>query len=364
MKPVTFPLILVFSLFVTFFSCSNKSSKSRKPVSAIVISPQKSNYAFGDKISVNVKTKIKGGEIESVKLFLNGQLLKESKEFDFTATDIELKQLGNSTFTVEAVKTDGQNNTRSQVISVFSNEPAQKYTYQVVKTYPHAKEHYTQGLEFYNNTLYEGTGEYGTSGIFKERYETGGIEKTVKLEDKYFGEGITILNDKIYQLTYKHQKGFVYQLADFALIDTFTFRSAEGWGLTNDGTNLIMSDGTHLLTWINPNDYSVVKTLQVANNRGLMNNLNELEYVNGSIYANVYTTDIIVQIDPETGKVISEINLKGILDMYKNIGDKIDYLNGIAFNEKTGNLFVTGKYWPKMFEIKLVAPLNLPKGEK
>jgi glutamine cyclotransferase len=115
-----------------------------------------------------------------------------------------------------------------------------------------------------------------------------------------------------------------------------------------------MSDGTHLLTWINPVDFTVVKKVQVANNRGLVNNLNELEYINSTIYANVYTTDIIVQIDPETGKVISEINLAGILNMYKNAGDKIDYLNGIAFNQKTGTLFVTGKYWPKMFEIKLV----------
>lgn len=354
MRPVTFPLILVFSIFVTFFSCSNKSSKSRKPVSTIVVSPQKSNYAFGDKISVNVKTKIKNGDIESVKLYMNSQLLKESKELDFTVSDVELKLLGNNSLTVEAVKTDGQKNSRSQVVSVFSNEPAQKYTYQVIKNYPHTKEHYTQGLEFYNNTLYEGTGEYATSGIFKKRYETGEIDKTVKLEDKYFGEGITILNDKIYQLTYKNKTGFVYQLSDFALIDTFTFHPAEGWGLTNDGTNLIMSDGTHILTWINPVNFSVVKTLQVANNRGLMTNLNELEYVNGTIYANVYTTDIIVQIDPETGKVISEINLTGILDMYKKPGDKIDYLNGIAFNQKNGNLFVTGKYWPKMFEIKLV----------
>jgi glutamine cyclotransferase len=202
--------------------------------------------------------------------------------------------------------------------------------------------------------LYEGTGEYGTSGLFKKRFETGETDKKVMLADKYFGEGITILNDKIYQLTYKHQKGFVYQLSDFALIDTFTFRSPEGWGLTNDGTNLIMSDGTHVLTWINPVDYTVVKTVQVANNRGLVNNLNELEYIDGTIYANIYTTDIIVQIDPETGKVISEINLAGILNMYKNAGDKVDYLNGIAFNKTTGKLFVTGKYWPKMFEIKLI----------
>lgn len=354
MKSVTFPLILVFSLFITFFSCSNKSSKSRKPVSAITVSPKKNNYAFGEKISLNVKTKNKDGEIKSIKLFLNNQLLKESKELDFTVSEVELKMLGNNSITVESVKTDGQKNSRSQVISVFSNQPAENLSYLVVKNYPHAKEHYTQGLEFYNNSLYEGTGEYGKSGIFKKRYETGGIDKEIKLEEKYFGEGITILNNKIYQLTYKNKKGFVYQLSDFSLVDTFTFRSAEGWGLTNDGTNLIMSDGTQVLTWLNPDDFSVIKTLQVANNQGIINNLNELEYVNGTIYANIYTTDIIVQIDPETGKVISEINLAGILDMYKKAGEKIDYLNGIAFNQKTGNLFVTGKYWPKMFEIKLV----------
>jgi glutamine cyclotransferase len=323
-------------------------------VSSITVSPVKHNYVFGEKISARVTTKVRDGEIQSIKLFFNNQLIKESKELDFSVTDIEVKMLGNNTFTVEAVKTDGQKNTRSQVFNVYSDQAAEKKSYQVIKNYPHTREHYTQGLEFYNNTLYEGTGEYGTSGLFKKRYETGETEKTVKLADKYFGEGITILNDKIYQLTYKHQKGFVYRLSDFALIDTFAFRSTEGWGLTNDGTNLIMSDGTHLLTWINPADYTIVKTVQVANNRGLVNNLNELEYINGTIYANVYTTDIIVQIDAETGKVISEINLSGILNMYKNAGDKIDYLNGIAFNKNTGTLFVTGKYWPKMFEIKLV----------
>jgi len=354
MKHTVFIFFVIF-IFSASFSCSNSASKSRKPVSSISISPVKNSYAFGEKIAVTVNTKLRDGEIQSVKLFMNNQLIKESNALDFTVTGVELIMLGNSNLTVEAVKTDGLKNTRSQVINVFSDEPVQKYTYQVIKNYPHAKEHYTQGLEFYNNTLYEGTGEYGTSGLFKKRYQTGETAQSVKLAEKYFGEGITILNDKIYQLTYKHQKGFVYRLDDFALIDTFTFRSAEGWGLTNDGKNLIMSDGTHQLTWISPANYAVVKTVQVASNRGLITNLNELEYVNGTIYANVYTTDIIVQIDPETGKVISEINLAGILNMYKNAGDKIDYLNGIAFNQNTGNLFVTGKYWPKMFEIKLVA---------
>lgn len=354
MKPVTFSLILVFCFFITFFSCSNSSDRSRKPVSTIEVQPLKNNYAFGENVSVNVKTKVKDGEIESVKLYLNNQLIKESKELDFTVNEIKLNKLGLGNFTVEATKTDGLKNSRSQVVNIISDLVPEKLTYKIVNTFPHSKKHYTQGLEFYNNILYEGTGEYGTSGIFKTKLETGNIEQSKMLDAKYFGEGITILNDKLYQLTYKTKKGFVYQLSDFAVIDSFQFQSDEGWGLTNDGTNLIMSDGTHVLTWLNPNNYSVVKTLQVANNKGIINNLNELEYIKGTIYANVYTTDLIVTIDPETGKVLSEINLAGIVDMYKNQKDPIDYMNGIAYLEKSNRFFITGKYWPKIFEITLV----------
>lgn len=354
MKQTAFPLILVCCLFITFLSCSNKSSKSRKPVSSIAIQPTKNNYVFGEKVSVNVKTKMKDGEIKNIKLYFNNQLLKESKELDFTVDNVELNKVGSGNFVVEAVKTDDLKNSRSLVINTISDMVPEKFTYQVVNSFPHSKKNYTQGLEFYNDVLYEGTGEYGTSGLFKTKLETGNILQSVMLDKKYFGEGITILNHKIYQLTYKTQKGFVYQLSDFALIDTFQFQSAEGWGLTNDRTNLIMSDGTHVLTWINPNDFSVVKTLQIANNKGIINNLNELEYINGTIYANIYTTYLIVQINPETGKVLSEINLSGIINMYKNSTDTIDYLNGIAYHEKSKRLFVTGKYWPKIFEIKII----------
>ena len=354
MKSVTFSLLFFLSLFIVFFSCSNSSDRSRKPVSSISIQPAKSNYVFGEKVTVNVKTKVRDGEIQSIKLYFNNQLISESKELDFTVNNVELNKLGSGNFTVEAVKTDGLKNSRSLVIHTFSDIVAENFSYQIVNSYPHSKKHYTQGLEFHNNILYEGTGEYGTSGIFKIKLETGKVEQSKMLDDKYFGEGITILNDKIYQLTYKTQKGFVYQLSDFAIIDSFQFQSAEGWGLTNDGTNLIMSDGTHVLTWLNPNDYSIVKKIQVANNKGIINNLNELEYIDGTIYANVFTTDLIVQIDTETGKVLSEINMAGIINMYKIPGDTIDFLNGIAYNEISNRLFVTGKLWPKTFEIKVI----------
>lgn len=354
MKRTAFPLLLVFCLFVTFFSCSNSSNKSRKPVSAITIQPNKKNYILGDKVSVNVSTKLKNGEIQSIKLYYNNKLLKESKDFDFTVNDIKIDELGNSVFRVEAIKTDSLENTRSQSIKALTNIEAKIYDYQVVKNYPHLRTSYTQGLEWHNGYLYEGTGLEKESHLYKINLQTGTPLQTYKMPDEYFGEGITILNDKIYQLTYHSQKGFVYNLSDFALIDSFQYVSKEGWGLTNDGTNLIMSDGTHVLTWINPEDFSVVKKVQVANNRDVIGYLNELEYIDGKIYANIYTTEVIVEIEAETGKLLAEINCKGILNMYKTANDTVNYMNGIAYDKVNDRLFVTGKYWPRLFEIKLV----------
>lgn len=356
MKRIAFPLVLIFSLFITSFSCSNTPKRSRKPVSTITIQPKKATYVLGDKVAVNVQTKLKNGEIENIKVYYKNQLLKESKDLNFTVEGIDINTLGNSNFKVEAIKTDGINNTRTQTIKSVSDSETKIYNYQVVNHYPHSKKHYTQGLEYYKGFFYEGTGEYGTSGLYKVNVNSGKTLQSSELDDKYFGEGITVLNDKIYQLTYRSGTGFVYQLEDFALIDSFQIHSStkEGWGLTNDGTNLIMSDGSHILTWIDPNDFSVIKTLQVANNKDIIYYLNELEYIDGIIYANIYTTEIIVQIDENTGKILAEINCKGIVDMYKNNNDTINYMNGIAYDSANGRLFVTGKLWPKLFEIKLV----------
>lgn len=354
MKKSVFPLVLVCCLLVTFFSCSNKPKRSRKPVSVISIQPAKRNYVYGEKVAVNVKTKVKNGEIKSIQLFYGDHMLKESKELDFTVENVNLNELGNNNFRVVATKTDGVDNTRTKPLTVVSDIVPKKYSYQTLNAYPHSRKHFTEGLEFHNGFLYESTGENGESGIFKTVVQTGNVVQSYYLDDIYFGEGISILNNKIYQLTYRAQKGFVYNLADFAVIDSFTYQSKEGWGMTNDGTNLIMSDGTHRLTWIDPADFSVVKTLQVANDKGVISNLNELEYINGTIYANIYTTEVIVQIDPETGKVLSEINLNGILNIYKTATDTVDFMNGIAYNKENDRIYVTGKWWPRLFEIKLV----------
>jgi glutamine cyclotransferase len=344
----------VLCIFVTLFSCSNTPKRSRKPVSTIVIQPLKNSYVYGEKVSVNVKTKVKNGEIENIKFYYGNKLLKESKELDFVVNDIEINSIGNSSFRVEAVKTDGLKNTKSKSIITLSDIVPRKQTYKVVNVYPHSKLYYTQGLEYYNSFLYEGTGENGSSGLYKVDLVTGNAVQSHSIDKKYFGEGITILNDKIYQLTYRAQKGFVYNLDDFALIDSFQFKSAQGWGLINDGKYLIMSDGTNLITWIDPDDFSIVKTIQVANNIGIVNNINELELIDGSLYANIYQTEMIVEIDTETGKILSEINMKGIIDMYRNQSERIDYMNGIAYDKENRRIFVTGKLWPKLFEVEFI----------
>jgi len=356
MKKSLFPVFSILCLLIIFFSCSNKPKRSRKPVSSITILPKAKNYIYGHAISVNVKTKIKNGEIDTINFYYNDSIIRQTDQLDFTIKELKINSLGKNSLRVTASKKDGVKNSRIISFNVISDTEPQKLQYSVINDYPHNKEFYTQGLEFHNNYLYEGTGEKGASGIFKINLSTGKILMQHLIDKQYFGEGITILNDKIYQLTYRSQKGFIYDLDDFSLIDSFQYRSKEGWGLTNDGHNLIMSNGTNELIWIDTSDFSEVKKIHVANNKGIINYINELEYIDKKIYANVYTTDLIIIIDPATGKVLSEINMEGIINMYKNSSDTIDYLNGIAYDAKKEKLLVTGKWWPRLFEIEVMSP--------
>ncbi len=354
MNKSLFPVTVVLCLFVVFLSCSSTPQRSRKPISTITVQPLKQSYTFGDEVSVQVKTKVKNGEISNIRLYYKNELIKESRELDFTVEGVKLDKIGNNSLSAVAIKTDSVGNTRTKTINVVSDVEPQKMTYQTINNYPHNTNFYTEGFEYHDGYIYEGTGENGSSGIYKTDLKTGKILQSRPLDAKYFGEGITILNGKIYQLTYHAQKCFVYNLRDFSKIDSFQYSSREGWGLTNDGKYLIMSNGTQFINWLDPNDLSVVKTLQVANKQGIINNLNELEYIDGTLYANVYGTNVIVQFDPETGKVLSEINMEGILNMYQNSGNKVDYMNGIAWDEGNQRFFVTGKWWPRIFEVKLI----------
>ena len=226
----------------------------------------------------------------------------------------------------------------------------EKYNYEVVNSYPHNKDAFTQGLEYYNGYLYEGTGLNGRSSLRKVDLKTGEIEKIHHLEDKYFGEGITIFNDKIYQLTWKSRTGFIYNL-DFELIEKFSYKT-EGWGLTHNNKELIMSDGSNHLYFLNPETLEKTKEIKVTKQGKKVNNLNELEYIKGKIYANVWQKDYIVIIEPTTGKVEGIIDLKGIINP-DDYNYELNVLNGIAYDSDNDRLFVTGKLWPKIFEIKI-----------
>lgn len=226
------------------------------------------------------------------------------------------------------------------------------YSYEIVKTYPHDRKAFTQGLVYSNGFLYEGTGQNGQTTLRKVDLKSGTVLQLYELPPEYFGEGITIFGDKIIQLTWQSNTGFYYDKESFLPIDQFYY-STEGWGITHDGQRLIMSDGTATLHFLDPQTFQEIGQIEVRDEKGPVKGLNELEYVNGEIFANVWPSERIARISPATGKVTGWIDLTGLLGYYKDSG-QVDVLNGIAYDSKSGRLFVTGKYWPKLFEIKLI----------
>jgi len=350
-------VVLLFSLSsVVLINCAQSSKPSRKPVTSIKIQSGSKNYTVGDKLNVELKTKIKDGSLAKVDLYLDEKLVFTGKNTEFSYT-IETADLNVGTHLLKAIPTkeDGQSGENFADFLLLSDVKPVKYGYKVVNSFPHDPHHFTQGLEIHDGYLYEGTGREGASGIYKTDLKTWKIVKEHKIEDQYFGEGITILNGKLYELTYKTKIGFTYDVNTFELLKSWTIKSAEGWGFTNDGNSLIMSDGTDYLTFLDPQTMSVVKKIQVCNNKSVVTNLNELEYINGEIWANVWMTDNIVRIDPKTGKIVGEIDLGGLLGINKRDrnGDE-DVLNGIAFDSVKNKIYVTGKLWSKIFEIEVI----------
>jgi glutaminyl-peptide cyclotransferase len=230
---------------------------------------------------------------------------------------------------------------------------AQSFTYEVIKTYPHDPEAYTQGLVFHEDVLFESTGLNGRSSIRKVDLPTGKVLKKVDVAPQFFGEGLALMNGRAYQLTWQSQRGFIYDLTEFGLINTFSY-TGEGWGLTHDGRSLIMSDGTPRIRFLNPATFAVERVIDVTDGSIPISQINELEYIKGEIYANIYQTERIARIDPQNGKVTAWVNLSGLLAP-EDRQRPVDVLNGIAYDEARGRLFVTGKLWPKLFEIKLKA---------
>lgn len=239
-----------------------------------------------------------------------------------------------------------------------SNDPNQpdpnapkSMSYSIVGTFPHDTSSYTQGLQIYNGELYEGTGNYGFSKLKKVDLQTGKTLREISLDKKYFGEGITILNDTVYQLTWKEKKVFVYTLKDFKKIKEFDV-DIEGWGLTNDGKNLIVSTGGSDLMYFEPSTFKLLKTQTIMEGSAPSFNLNELEYIDGYVYANQYSLPYIFKIDPSSGQIVAKTDLTQMWDRIKKIDPDADVPNGIAYDQATKKIYITGKWWPELYEVQ------------
>jgi glutaminyl-peptide cyclotransferase len=261
-------------------------------------------------------------------------------------------------FSLTMACTGAPNSNTSNSAKPKTDEKTPVYNYEIVKAYPHDTSAFTQGLVVYDGLFYEGTGGRRSdsfhSSLRKVEIDTGKVLQKSDLAGEYFGEGITILKDKIYQLTWQENTAFVYDVKDFKLLQELHY-SSEGWGLTTDGTNLLMSDGTHLIRVLNPENFDVIRTIPVLDERGKpILELNELEYVKGEIWANIWQKGWIIRIDPASGKLLGRIDLNRLAEEQMNASPIADVLNGIAYDAASDRIFITGKRWKQVFEIKVV----------
>lgn len=305
----------------------------------------------GDSLLLQIQHKDEASQIDSALAKLNG------KSYAFSENQLvipSLTRVGKQEIQIHAY-VEGTKEILYPNITALPKTPPTRFGYRILETYPHDESAWTQGLFFSDKQLFETTGQTGESSLRKVDLLTGETQNMINLSDEYFGEGSTVWNDQIYFLTWTSRVGFVYDM-NLSNLRSFNY-STEGWGLTTYGDTLIMSDGSEKLYFMNPNDFSTIKTLQVYDNQGKVDELNELEIIDGLLYANVWGTENIVIIDPSTGIVTGTIDLSGIFTGYRaNKYDKS--LNGIA-EDNTGAIFVTGKLWPELYKISII-PKNNP----
>ena len=295
-------------------------------------------------------------QIDSVKFFINGKQIA-SKEKTFTEVNTKEFGIGKHAISALVYYPEGNKKENSSFEVLPEREPA-IYNYKIINEYPHDKEAYTQGLEYYNGFLYETTGQRGESTLRKVEIKTGKVLQKIDIDKKYFGEGMTIFNNKIYWLTWTSKKGFIYNIDTFEKESEFNYsKSVQGWGLTHNETELIKSDGTNKIWFLNPEDQSEKRYIEAYTNKYAVADLNELELINGKLYANKYQQNVILIIDIKTGiveGVANLTNLKKEMEKTQKLAPQDEVLNGIAFDAENNRLFVTGKHWGKLFEIELI----------
>lgn len=269
---------------------------------------------------------------------------------------LDLPTLGNKTL-VAKFKIEDQTLEVEKKVRVLAASAPEVYTYEIINSYPHDTGAYTQGLEFHDGTLYESTGKKGASTVRKVNFETGEVLQQIDMDASVFGEGITIMNDKLYQLTWQSGLGYVYNISNLEKIKNFTYgKSREGWGLCNDGKKIFKSDGTEKIWFLDPVTLEEQGHIETVTNKSIFNSANELEYLNGKIYANVYQKESMMIIDASSGAIEGVINFGGLKSKVKK-GPEWDegnsVLNGVAYHPERETFFVTGKNWDKLFEVKI-----------
>ena len=344
-KMSTFNYLTIIFLSTLFLSCGSNSG-NKKSVFSIITNAEKGNISNDKTLKLSIENK-KKHTIDSVLYSLNNNKIENSLV-------LENVKLGKQT--IEAVVYfNNQKNIINTSITILNSNLPVVYTYNVINEYPHDITSYTQGIEFLNDTIYESTGQYKESKLQKIDYKTGNIIKSINLADDYFGEGLTILNNKVYQLTWKEDKGFVYDVNTFEKLSSFKYgNSKEGWGLCNNNNIIYKSDGTEKIWLLNPDTLVEEEFIQVYTNKGKIVGINEMEWIGGYIYANRYQKDGVAIINPKNGAVVGVIDfspLKKLVTQHAGL----DVLNGIAYNPKTKTIFVTGKRWDKLFEIEIIS---------
>ena len=365
-----FKIIILIFIISIFNSCADKKSnnkvgnnnsvkrettvttKKNSDVTELILKNKSQKQSVGEKLNVEVKIIDATKPIDSIQYYLDNKkistLIKEPYSYNFGT---KLLSVGHHSIKTISFISDKSKDTKELQVFLVSDIKPKKITYKVLNTFIHDKRAYTQGFVYNNGYFYEGTGQYGESTLRKVNAKTGDLIGSLNLPSDVFGEGIVLYKNEIFQLTWQSLVGYVYDKENFRLLHKFNYQT-EGWGITTDGEDLIMSDGTSTIYYVEPEFFTKLRQFEVCDNNGAVNNINELEYVNGFIYANVWQTDKIIKIDPSTGKIMAVINCSELVPK-EYVGNKDNVLNGIAYNVEKNTFYVTGKRWPVIYEIEL-----------
>ena len=340
--------LAVILLGITLIGC-NGAKKGENSLFTIDDSTFPAHFTSNEAVSIAILNP-NSKEIDSIVYFVNDKKVGSTKGAEKFKFELKDQKLGYQYLKATAYF-GGDSSDATKRVELVSNVEAKPLKYKIVNTFTHDTASFTEGLEFYKDTLYESTGKEGTSYLRKYDYKTGKVFKQIDLDKKYFGEGITFINGKLFQLTWQNKTGFIYDANTLKLEKSFTYeKDIEGWGMTNDGKYIYQTDKTEKIWKMDPSTQKMIDYINVYSGSSKIKAINELEWINEKIYTNVWLKDAIAVVNPTSGAVEGVLDMSGLRKFMKDI-TKDDVLNGIAYNPKTKTIFVTGKNWSKMFEI-------------